>query len=246
MPERWYDIPELGRVPSVTTVLGILDKPYLRQWAVNQALKYIEINLNIKDVTALLQEAKTAHEEVAEDAANVGTKTHALINKLFTYDWQKIKNNTVNPRAWLEEEKDFRVHACFRAALQWIKEVNYAPLASEKFVYSAKYKVAGTCDSVGTFGDNEKMVLIDFKSANSLWPIYDLQCAAYAKLWEERTNQKIKEAWLVKLGKDDGVFETKQVKNIPFLWQTFKNIVKVFYAMKKVEELARDKIIERI
>ena len=62
-------------------------------------------------------------------------------------------------------------------------------ISSEQFVWSDKYKFAGTADIVCKM--NDQVWLIDLKTSNSIHKSYDLQLASYAKALEESRGIKI-------------------------------------------------------
>lgn len=71
---------------------------------------------------------------------------------------------------------------------------------SEKIVYSAKWRFAGTLDRLG-FANN-KLTLIDIKSGSTIQPATALQTAGYKIAYEEMTKLKIKQRWIVQLNED--------------------------------------------
>lgn len=74
-------------VPSVTTILKVLDKPALVQWAANCTCDYIREKLETKvsvsksDLEAMLNDARFNFRKVSETAMDVGTRVHDLIEK---------------------------------------------------------------------------------------------------------------------------------------------------------------------
>ena len=70
-------------------------------------------------------------------------------------------------------------------------------ISSEQFVWSDKYKFAGTADIVCKM--NDQVWLIDLKTSNSIHKSYDLQLASYAKALEESRGIKIERTVIVRL-----------------------------------------------
>ena len=73
-------------------------------------------------------------------------------------------------------------------------------LSLEKFVFSKKYKYAGTVDLIYKNKLNE-LLLIDFKTSKSIYDHFCLQVSAYAKAYEEMyPKQKIFQTGILQLG----------------------------------------------
>src|SRR3990167_5649676 len=91
---------------GVTSVIGVLGKPQLIQWAANMAVDYVKtskvwqlvpdtprkIMIGDKELETLLEEARTAHRKKKEAAGTHGTDSHKLVE-----DW--IKEQMTGNRA---------------------------------------------------------------------------------------------------------------------------------------------------
>src|SRR3990167_4843288 len=72
---------------GVTTILSVIAKPALIQWAANEAVKYITEHIAelltfpiVKEnVDKILEEARNAHRRKKEDAGSKGTDIHKEI-----------------------------------------------------------------------------------------------------------------------------------------------------------------------
>ena len=87
------DARSLGLVPSVTTVIGLVAKPFLENWKIDQALKsaiYLEKEDDESDEDFFYR-CKQDSKKVGVEAAEQGTKIHDLIEKGFL---GKSKNKT--------------------------------------------------------------------------------------------------------------------------------------------------------
>tara|TARA_R100001460_G_scaffold17328_4_gene37443 strand:+ start:1003 stop:1782 length:780 start_codon:yes stop_codon:yes gene_type:complete len=87
------DAKSLGLVPSVTTIIGTIAKPALENWKINQALK-TAINLEREEgetLDAFGYRCKQESQKIGREAAELGTKIHAMIEKGFL---GKSKNKT--------------------------------------------------------------------------------------------------------------------------------------------------------
>jgi hypothetical protein len=198
-----------GRVivpPSITTVLGVINKPALVQWAVNCAIDYLrnclcEGEFSTEDIDRFLDEAKYAHRFVKQQAADIGSEAH---NWLEAY-WRAKLFDIQGPDELPENQQ---VRNCVEAALKWIDSHKITPLLIERALYSRKHEVAGRMDKLA-FVDG-RLSVVDWKSSTGLWPEYVLQTSAYAKIYEEEMGVVVEDRWLVKLGKYDGEFQAKQ------------------------------------
>ena len=121
-------------------------------------------------------------ELVRNQAAREGTQVHEGIEKLLKgekLDWvDEYGNARYNLNVW-------KMLLRFQDFYNTVKPVT---LASEMFIYSDKYKYAGTTDFLSNVGD--ETWLIDFKSSNHIGLSYNLQLSAYAKALEEQKQIK--------------------------------------------------------
>lgn len=143
---------------GATTILGMLSKDALAQWAANMAVKYIEDNCGLIEQTpkaasyyevreADLKAAKKYHATFRDSAADVGKAVHL---------W--IENHLQGNDTEITEEMQPSV----TSYLAW--EAKYKPLliSSERIVYSQKLDLCGTTDLVCVI--DEKRIVLDFKT----------------------------------------------------------------------------------
>lgn len=186
---------------SVTAATGIIDKSnILIAWAVKLVKTYLIEKLdNGEQITTLdVEEAAKEPRRIKEAAADIGTRIHEWINQ-----WLESKNPEI--------PDDEKVRNGITAFLEFQKKNKVKWLESEKVVYSKKHDFAGFLDAVGKMGN--KLVLIDFKSSNGIYPEYALQVAGYQIAYEEETKKKIDKRMLIRFGKNDGTFECKNYED---------------------------------
>jgi hypothetical protein len=215
---------------GVTGVCHVIDKSlYLVPWACKMMyLRVLKLMPRAGDrvMTAsipwvefdeLLQEAKKAHKDKLEEAGDIGTIAHTWIedsirNAITFNDGIVEKMNEMAPT-------DERAVNCGLAAFDWMVKHNVRWKSTERKIYSLKYGYAGTCDGTAIVdGCNDpaccpklfqdEFSLIDWKSSNSLRTEYLYQTAAYQYAIEEETKQAIRARWILRLGKEDGKFES--------------------------------------
>lgn len=206
---RRYEVAVEGQepllLPSVTSILSaVINKPALVPWARNTALQSVRevlldnrpvMALDEESIDALIAEAKARPDQVRDEAADYGTTAHELIDAILGDE------EPVIPPAYSETIEAFYA---------WEAEASLAIEKSERMVYSLEHGYAGTLDAIGWNADRGHAVL-DWKTSNGLYPEAALQVAAYAICWEEMTDEKVTEAWVVRLGKKRPEFEVKRV-----------------------------------
>lgn len=193
---------------GVTTVLGVISKPALIQWAANEAIDYIEkfgtIHWsNTKDQVkegysasnALLKEARTAHRKKKEAAADAGTDLHAQIEEFVRYIIKEWGGRVPLIVAGRHSIMPF---------INWAREEKILFLEAEKRLYSEKLWVAGTCDLV--FQKDGKTYIGDIKTYKKLWDrVPMLQCAGYGLMWKDMTGKDVDGYCVMRI--KDGEFE---------------------------------------
>lgn len=158
--------------PSVTTILGILDKPALLSWASNSAVNYIEDNIDaVKDPLdvhrgeEVLELARTAYKKISKDACDSGSMTHhaieAYINGL---EYEYILQT--------EESRNG-----FEAFLSWESKNHVEWLESEVEIIDEEIGYGGRFDAIARV--NGHIYLIDFKTSKSIYDEMAVQLCAY-------------------------------------------------------------------
>jgi len=178
--------------PSITTVLGVVNKPALVQWAVNVAINHLRSRLfdggefEVEDVERFLDEAKYAHKFVKQEAADIGSAAHRWLEDYWHQKIRAAESGEVFAVPPLPE--DPQVRNCVEAAVKWIEEHDIRPLVIEKPLYSRIHKVAGRMDKLAVV--DGRLVVVDWKSSTGLWDEYRFQIAAYLFMYEEETGQR--------------------------------------------------------
>jgi len=179
MTGRYYTIDGVN-YPSVTSILNVLNKPQLVNWAVRltrdslkQELFALQRSNSLQGLNAdsLLARSASEHNRVKSAAADHGIDIHRRIAACVGDKSSCMSKNVRDP-----------VIIAFRA---WQDEAQFVPNASEKLVFSHEHEYAGTADLIGTL--NGRLALLDIKTGRSVYPEYKLQLAAYAAAWGEMT-----------------------------------------------------------
>ncbi|MCL2480149.1 MAG: hypothetical protein FWF38_00405 [Spirochaetaceae bacterium] len=215
--------------PSVTTILGLLDKSgALTWWASGCAVDFIKENIEIiknpespHAIDQLFKDAKGAFTKTSEKALDVGTQVHNAIEKY-------IKTGKD-----LSGELSEGVQNGFLAFLEWESKNHVVWEKSEVEIVSTKYGYAGTADAIAVI--NGHRYLIDFKTSKAVYDEYRMQLAAYLLGWnEENPNEKIDNAAVLRLDKETGEPEFRDLsKDIIDKSRAFLKLLDFYYFEKK-------------
>src|SRR5215472_3123260 len=151
---RFYEIEDLGLLPSVTTILSCIAKPALMNWAAK-----VEREMVMKVAAELYQDApidkkmssagwmltmnerlgkEKAHQKELAKAAEIGSQVHALV------EWS-IKAEMMHDAGPSPRISD-KAQWSFMAWEDWRKSVKLKPIAVEQVIWSRDYGYAGTLD----------------------------------------------------------------------------------------------------
>lgn len=180
-----------ARVPGVTTVLGMLNKPALLRWAWQQG----------KDGKEL--------EAVRQVAADIGTVGHALCEAYLR--GMGFDAGNIAPEVLDKGETAFLRFLDF-----WQKE-QLTVVATEQAMVSERMQVGGTLDVLAQRGDG-RLVLVDLKTSKGIYDEMLIQAATYAAIWEEcdEAARSISEVYIVRIGKENADdLEVRKVHSRP-------------------------------
>jgi len=106
---------------------------------------------------------------------------------------------------------DPRVLNGVNAFLAWVDNDEKKFVESEKVVYSRKHKFVGILDCIFTLKSERHKIphLGDFKTSSGIYPEMIIQTAAYQAADEEESGREYGDKWIIRFGKDDGLFEAK-------------------------------------
>lgn len=163
---RHYRHPVTGEeVPSVTNVIGVLDKPALPRWAAKVVAEQAWLLRGTLDELGrdeAVDVLKGAPWRKSTRAADRGTTIH---------DYLHARAQGVEPPELEGEAAKYR-----KAADGFLDLMKPEFLMTETTVFGAGY--AGTFDFIARFGD--RVVLGDYKTSKDLYPEVALQLAAIA------------------------------------------------------------------
>ncbi len=201
------------KVPSVTTILGCLDKPAILYWSIKKTIGYIGEHLSdlrAEDLTedealSILKKAKQYARELAKQEADRGTQVHTLIHQYLL--GEKVYT----------DELDEKVRNGYQGAENWIKDTGYVAEAIEEQVCHTELLYAGTLDTRGKRGD--KRAVLDWKATEVWKERKDKKTGELKKYFTEQpyvemkiqpvayaeTRDDIDEVWVIRLDKSTGI-----------------------------------------
>lgn len=206
MHTKYYN-DEGVEVPSVTTVIKILNKPVLMYWANSLGFK------------------NKSYKKELERTAVVGTMVHEFIEHRFSnklYSRIKEVNN-------LDEQSANEALLSYFAFRNWYKhnKDNLKIIHSEKKFVSNKHNYGGTIDLIAEY--KGKLYIIDFKTSTKVHASMFLQLSAYANMVEEY-GINIERVGILRLCKKTGIpqFVTMSRKKNDIYFDTFLNLKSVY------------------
>ena len=192
----------LGSVPSVTTILKIINKPALINWAANTAIDYVSLQItpgisyDELQLQAIWEAGKKAHYQKKTDAGTIGSFLHKWIE-------QYIKGE--NPPMPVNEGLK---NSVFKF-LEWSEKNKVKFLVSEQMIFSRKLRYTGTLDFICKIG--EDLYIGDLKTSSGIYNEMWLQTSAYRFAREEEfPAEKYKGQLILRIGKE-GDFEIVKV-----------------------------------
>lgn len=215
---RGHSYATLGgeRVPSVTTILGVVNKPGLPNWAARtaaeEAIRLVKVavkrgeELTVPTLNSIGEEAKKAHTKLRDDAASIGVAIHTVVEG-------KLAGKNLAPTREVPKFVTSNVNDFFETSL-----MEFDVLARE-VVVAHPLPFAGTVDAV--LNVNGKKVVIDWKTSSGIYPEMAMQVAAYAQAYKYSYNTHIDEAWVIRFPKTDSPVELVNV-DLERAWMGFK------------------------
>lgn len=197
-------------------------------------------------------EAKAAHKEKLETAGDIGHQAHACLEASIKYALANDPDRMV--RILVEQPADPRAVSCASAAFNWMQAHRVRWQHTEKKIYSREYGYAGTMDGLATYDScadkaccaeqfSDKLFIADWKTSNALRLEYILQISAYRNAYEEEHGTCVEQGVVLRLGKEDGEFESLQVNAEDFSagFSGFLGCLNLLKAVEHVEDLWKAK-----
>jgi len=247
---RFYHIEDRD-LPSVTTILGVINKPALAHWiekttraAVIDTAADLHVDLAkanaagvsraayIATIEARLGKAKATDREMVK-AQEIGTQAHALIEWTLRKQLGQIVGDrpaTTPPAEW-----------AFMSFEDWAKSVSLEPVYVEQTVWSLDWGFAGTLDLLARV--NGELMLIDFKTGKAIYDESYLQNVAYQVALDEMGHPKPSGGLIVRLPKleTDPAFEVGISPSVEELFPVFVAAIQLWQWWQTKEDANRKK-----
>lgn len=192
------------RVPGATTIIGLLNKPYLIAWANKLGLEGIDAT------------------KYRDEAAEIGTLAHAIIQA-------HLSKEELDYTEYSSLQKDLAENAVL-SFLEWEKNHKIEPILLEEALVSDSKEYGGTVDCYCKL-DGEP-TLIDFKTGKAIYEEYFVQVAGYAELLKEH-GYPVNKVIILRVGRDNTEgFETRTVTDYSKYYEIFKSLLNI-YKLKK-------------
>lgn len=199
-----YELIDGTRVKGVTTIINTnlgWNKAAFIAWARREAMAGRDPNL------------------VRDEAANIGTITHYLI---------ECHLKRLKPELDIYPKTDIdKAETCFLAYLDWEKAHELKTIQADGMsLVSEQYRYGGTLDWVGHI--NGRLAIMDYKTGTGVYDEMKIQAAAYKQLWIENNGCKGDPVfWLLHLGKIDGEFAPYRWNDLSRYWEIFKHLLAI-------------------
>lgn len=217
------------QVPSVTTVIKLLNKPELVGWANWMGFKKIKVD------------------DILDHSSEIGTMTHALIER---YIKKKMVNlNDVGDDYKYIETPDVARH-CFKLFKRWLKDMK--PQTNKftgkktggkiNFVFS---EIQLSCDDYGGTIDcvcwiDGTLYMIDFKTSSGIYSTMFIQLAAYVQLLKRNYPEyEVEKVAILRLDKKKDKYQFKEMdyEDTLLYYKVFEGLLDVYRSMYLIGEI---------
>ena len=202
------------RVPGVTTIIGLLNKPALIPWANKMGLQGIDTTRYV------------------DHLARAGTLAHHLILCHYKGEVPDMSDFTEN-----QIELAGNSLMSYQA---WESQHTIKPILIEVPLVSDTFKYGGTPDLYCEL-DGE-LTLLDFKTSKALYPEVMYQMAGYRNLIQDMVFNKIyrhcvDQCIALRIGRDESEgFEVKPGLNMDAAFGIFQSLLELYYRIREYEK----------
>lgn len=206
-----YKTTDGTRVPGVTTILGILNKPALIKWANNLGLQGIDST------------------KYRDEMADIGTLAHKMILAYFNKAEADTSDYSKNQIELAEN--------CLLSFWEWEKGHNIEVILAEESLVSEEHSFGGTIDLYCKL--DGKATLLDFKTGKGLYPEHTYQVAAYGNLLMA-CGYDLENIQILRIGRDeDEGFEVYSGAIGYRQWELFKHCLAIYNLQKEIKKEAK-------
>jgi len=200
------------RVPGVTTILYILNKPALVKWANNLGLQGIDSS------------------KYRDKMADIGTLAHLMI-------MEHLSRKKQDYSEYSKDDID-KAENCLLSFYEWEKTNKIEPILIETPFVHEDFDYGGTIDCYCKL--NGVLTLIDFKTGKALYDEMFYQVAAYYLLLKDN-GKEVKQIRILRIGRDENEgFEDRLCKNLNYHWDIFYHCLEIYKTKKKIKNGSDD------
>lgn len=222
-PSKGYANDAGERLPGVTTIIGLLDKPALVGWAGKLCVEAgWQAARNGEPVPRWQEVCYGKRDKAAED----GTRAHDLFERLLRgEDVQRGPEDSDG--AW----------RAFENARKWLSglSLRFEVWPHERPLVDQRLGFGGTPDAIARQGDT--VSLADWKTGGT-YPEHLIQLAAYRHLLRECEGITVTGCHLVRFHREHGDFHHHQWADdaLDIGWDAFLSLLTLWPAMKRLRE----------
>lgn len=205
-----YKLADKTIVPGITTVIGILNKPALVNWANKLGLAGIDVT------------------KYVDEKANIGTIAHQIVTNYLTGVESAFDDYSKNEIAEAENS--------FLSFLEWEKQntIIKPAIFVERPLVHEELRYGGTADIYAMV--NGKPTLIELKTGKGIFPEHVYQCAANVQLLQYH-GSPVESVIILNIPRtpDEG-FDAKVCsrREIDNGWEIFKHLLTIYNLRKEV------------
>jgi len=202
-----YKMADGVQVPGVTTVLNVIAKPALLNWAWECGCKGED------------------YRKVRDHAADAGTLGHWLVECHLKRQEPDLSDFAPAVISLAE--------SAYIKWLTWWDKSGFELVSSEAQLVSDTHAYGGTLDILARDRDGN-MTLVDLKTSKAIYEEYWHQVAAYGQLYDEKAEKKITRYIICRIGKetDDADFEVQERTSVAKNLAVFNAALVLYRAMK--------------
>ena len=226
-PTRLSDAQTLGLIPSVTSILGVMDKPALTRWKIEQAIQASERTPRLPDepIYYWARRVQDAAFQQVEDAASLGSSIHAALES-----------------AMAGEAFDPELGVYINPVLEWKEKTGIVLTEREKVLVNAAEGYAGCTDALFTYG-KRGIGILDYKTRKTkpgeIVTPYDgqgMQLAAYAAAhYGAEALPRVLAANVYISTTEPGRFAVYKHPNLPELYEAFLHVCALWRHVKQFD-----------
>lgn len=225
MGHQVYKLKDGTRVPGVTTISGMLDKPALVGWANRLGLQGIDVK------------------KYVDTKAEIGTCCHYMIE--CHLNGVEPDLSEFSPKVVDQAENGFIKFLDWLQGME-AKHGKFHLIGTEIQFVSERYRYGGTIDIYGYFAKEDPpghtglaqclYTLIDIKTSGSgIWPEMELQVGGGYKQLLEENDQRVDKTIIVRVGRDpEEGFEDKEVMKCDKRFEVFEHLLDIYRLNKEL------------